>query len=98
MNQLTDIAALLAEAAGVSKRAAALAAEDRVPEALELERQAERLRAKARRATRLRGTPTDALVNGAAPPESDRNRAVGGMLAERGQSARAVTVAALSEL
>jgi hypothetical protein len=77
----SDVATLLAQAANISHRAADLAAEGRVDAALELEREADELRKRARLIKR---------------PE--RRSAANESPTETGQSARAVTIAALGEI
>jgi hypothetical protein len=79
----SDIATLLAEAAKISGRAAELAAQNQVDAALELEREAEELRERARKVVSSRPEPGN--VTNEVPTET-------------GQSARAVTIAALGEI
>jgi hypothetical protein len=96
MKQRTDIASLLADAAKVSTRAAALAAQGQVAEALDLESQADRLRAKARRFSQRTGTANP--VKGTSLAEAKPSQPASGTRTERNQSTRSVTVSALSEL
>jgi hypothetical protein len=77
----TDVAGLLTQAAKVSRQAATLAGAGRVAEALDLERQADGLRQRARE---IAAAPSTQL---------DREEP-----SDRGQSARAVTIAALGEI
>ena len=84
----TDVAQLLSEAADLSRRAADLAKKGRVDDALEVERQADEIRKRARR---IAAQSVPEGREPAAPPilKSD---------AERGPSARSSTIAALAEL
>jgi hypothetical protein len=87
----SDVAALLLDAADLSARAAALADDGAVEEALALEDQADRLRRRARSRARInaRAEALAAQQNGTAAPIGTRGPA---------NSAREVTISALNEL
>jgi hypothetical protein len=89
-----DVARLLGEAAELSQQAASLAAQGGVDEALELERRADRLRNAARRAAGIKRGITREPAS-TSPSSADTRIDVG---AERGESARAVTISALGEI
>ena len=93
MKKPVDIASLLANAAEISQRAAGLAAKGNLEDALDLEVEADRLRAKARHVGRRRGRKVDESNSSNTDMISEPEARTKGC-----QSVRALTVAALSEL
>jgi hypothetical protein len=87
----TDVAQLLSQAAVLSRQAADLAERGAVNEALELEREADQLRKRARKIASKINTNQRAAPSGPVESVAQAN-------AERGPGARANTIAALGEL